>query len=182
MRMNRKEFNLLVKDFDNYLLKESIMNSLKNSLKNVTKEMEERHTEVYSEYHDGVGLSKKKLDEIFKEYCKEVIAKNFPEEKEGSFATLNWLKTKVEKKKEINDKIYVAFIKRIYLDKNGILSKLLDVCETDNNKECIIDAKNVEAWKWHDELKHAKKISSKKWQELLEAKAGIAKKPELRLK
>ena len=195
MRMSRKDFNLLVKDFNDYLLKES----LKDSLLNKMQGPEARQIKVYPEYHDGVGLSESKMNELFVEYCKRLIVKDennekykneidmFPEDMQGRLATLNWLKTKVEKKKEINDKIYDEFIARIYLDKNGIYEKLLNV--RDKNDECIIDnSKGAEAWEWHNELNHAKKISVKKWQELLSAEAGIeaAKKSadskDLRLK
>lgn len=180
MRMSRKDFNLLVKDFNDYLLKES----LKDSLLNKMQGPEARQIKVYPEYHDGVGLSERKMNELFVEYCKDVIDKEFPENMQGRLATLNWLKTKVEKKEEINDKIYDDFIERIYRDKNGIFTKLLNV--RDKNKESIIVAKqgSEEAWKWHNELNHAKAISFKKWQELLSDKAAkkSADSKDLKLK
>ena len=106
MRMSRKDFNLLVKDFNDYLLKES----LKDSLLNKMQGPEARQIKVYPEYHDGVGLSESKLDELFKEYSHDMIKDNFPENMQGRFATLNWLKTKVEKKKEINDRLHFLLV------------------------------------------------------------------------
>ena len=169
MRMSRKDFNLLVKDFNDYLLKES----LKDSLLNKMQGPEARQIKVYPEYHDGVGLSESKMNELFKKYCEEVIAEKFPKDMQGRFATLNWLKTKVEKKEEINDKIYDEFIARIYLDENGIFNKLLNV--RDKNKECIIVAKpgSEEAWKWHKQTTVYAGNMIEDWKNLLSDKAGI---------
>ena len=173
MRMSRKDFNLLVKDFNDYLLKES----LKDSLLNKMQGPEARQIKVYPEYHDGVGLSESKMNELFKEYSHDMIKDNFPKNMEGRFATLNWLKSKVEKKEEINDKIYDDFIERIYRDKNGIFSRLLQVL--DENKECIIDnSKGAEAWEWHEQTAYAGNMIED-WKNLLRKAAGIPESKDL---
>ena len=175
MRMSRKDFNLMVKDFNDYLLKES----LKDSLLNKMQGPEARQIKVYPEYHDGVGLSESKMNELFVEYCKDVIDEEFPENMQGRFATLNWLKTKVEKKKEINDKIYDSFIERIYLDKNGIYEKLKKV---EKDKEFIIDdSKSAEAWEWHEQTAYAGNMIED-WKSALRKAAGIPESKDLEIK